>query len=191
MTDTGDALDGEEVRALLRDERLAALTSALAVDGPLSATGLADRLADQGRRDVEDRLARLLGAGVVEPAGTTEYRLTDGARSLLEDTDDADDDEPADPPVPEEVTDDEGTPDEPSPTAIHRALVDALANRNHRPAMDSFIRKHGMQRFAAVVYQAYRVEQGVLTVDEAADELDVDAAVVTETREIVATHVED
>jgi hypothetical protein len=57
--------------------------------------------------------------------------------------------------------------------------------------MDSFIRKHGMQRFAAVVYQAYRVEQGVLTVDEAADELDVDAAVVTETREIVATHVED
>lgn len=190
MTDTGDALDPEEASALLRDERLAALATALAADGPLSATDLADAVDDQERRDVEDRLAQLLGAGVVESAGTTEYRLTDGARDLLGDDDT---DEQADPPVPEEVADaaDADDPDEPSPTAIHRALVDALANRSHRPAMDSFIRKHGMQRFAAVVYQAYRVEQGVLTVGEAADELDVDEAVVTETQEVVASHVAD
>jgi len=141
MSDT--SFDPDEARALLGDERLSALVDELvAADGPLSAAELADRREDQDRRDVEDRLARLLAAGVVEPANTTEYCLSGEAVGLLSGPDDEGDV----PDVPDEVPSTEDAEEtDPGPTQIHRALVDALANRNHRPAMDSFIRKHGVQ----------------------------------------------
>jgi hypothetical protein len=187
MTGTGHSFDGEEARALLGDERLSALVDELAAaDDPLTAAELADRRGDQDRRDVEDRLARLLAAGVVEPASATAYRLSSEAVDLLS----VDDEDEAASDVPDEVPGTEEG-DEPGPTQIHRVLVDALANRSHRPAMDSFIRKHGMQRFAAVVYHAYRVERGEVSESEAADELDVDVDIVSETREIVADHVDE
>lgn len=197
MTPSGrDGLDTDEALALLGDRRVAALAEELAAaDDPLSAADLAAANPDQDRRDVEDRLARLLAAGVVESASTTEYRIAPAATGLFEDEPaDAAPDEPADAtegdvPVPAGDDDDDGS--RPSPSRLHRALVDALANRQQKPAMDSFIRQHGVRRFAAVVYQAYRVEQGDISADAAADELDVDVAVVSETRDAVADHVDD
>lgn len=195
MTPSGyDGLDTDEALALLEDQQMAALAEDLAgADGPLSAADLAATNPDQDRRDVEDRLARLLAAGVVESASATEYRITSAATGLFDDetTETTPDDEPTDKQsdVPASTSDDDAT--RPSPSRLHRALVDALANRQHRPAMDSFIRQHGVRRFAAVVYQAYRVEQGDISKDAAADELDVDVAVVSETRDAVADHVDD
>lgn len=195
MTPSGhDELDTDEALALLSDRRMAALAEDLAgADDPLSAADLAAANPDQDRRDVEDRLARLLAAGVVESASATEYRIASAATGLFDEAaeetpDDAAAAEASDVPAP---TPDAGDATRPSPSRLHRALVDALANRQHKPAMDSFIRQYGVRRFAAVVYQAYRVEQGDVSEAAAADELDVDVAVVSETRDAVADHVDD
>lgn len=199
MTAPGhDGLDTDEALALLGDPRLAALAEELAAsDDPLSAAELAAANPDQDRRDVEDRLARLLAAGVVESASSAAYRIAPAATDLFEDEptgetpDEAAEPAESDVPVPADDDDDDGNGTGPSPSRLHRALVDALANRQQKPAMDSFIRQHGVRRFAAVVYQAYRVERGDISADAAADELDVDVAVVSETRDAVADHVDD
>ncbi|MFB6171501.1 MAG: hypothetical protein ABEJ23_03135 [Haloarculaceae archaeon] len=192
MTAPGrDRLDADEALALLDDRRLAALAEDLvAATEPLTAADLAAANPDQDRRDVEDRLARLLGAGVIESAGATGYRVAPAAADLLDDDrDDAADDDRDD--VPAVPTPDEAADPRPSPSRLHRALVDALANRQRKPAMDSYIRRHGVRQFAAVVYQAYRVEKGATSETDAAAELDVDVAVVSETREFVADHDDD
>lgn len=193
MTPSGhDGLDTDEALALLEDARMAALAEELAgADRPLSAADLAAANPDQDRRDVEDRLARLLAAGVVESASATEYRIAAAATDLFGDGPTADDSDSESDEVPEVPAASDDASAKPSPSRLHRALVDALANRQHNPAMDSFIRQHGVRRFAAVVYQAYRVEQGAISEDVAADELDVDVTVVSETRDAIADHVPD
>lgn len=180
---THGSFDPEEALSLATDAGTAALVSALAgADGPLSAAELAERTADP-RRDVEDRLAQLLAADVVEPATATDYRLADGAVELFADAGVL--------PDREEAAEDDETPlalpgDGDGPEAgMHEALVDALANRGHRPEIDAFVREHGLEAFAAVLYHAYRVRRGELTEREAAAELDVDPELVTAVCEVV------
>lgn len=186
------SFDPRETQALLREDPTARLIAAfLTAPDPLSAADLAD---GRDRRTVEDRVARLLAAGIVEPATPGTYRLTDEACSFIEDL--------ADPPealtdavvAPPDPEDDEaagaivvsGTDeDTPALPGLRDALVDALAHRHRRPAIDEFLRQHGLEQFATVLYYAYRVEQGELGEDEATAELPVDQALFDTARSLV------